>query len=182
MKDIKYYILRSLTLVILELLPQTVDSFRVLCHILSIIFPNFLSHFHGDLEKFWWYHLLEHDLFYTCTKFHSNLPKNIEILEGAQCAPPPPPPPRAPLGLVDIKIAWALYAVKAQRSLAPLSRFRGSHTTTHAHQCCIFQSYAKPVPSRMKLTMKLMMHEPTFMGSITTDTWSWFVTSDFNSV
>ena len=43
-----------------------------------------------------------------------------------------------------------------------------------AHQCCIFQCYAKTVPSRMKLTM----HEP---ASMTTDTWSWRVTSDFNS-
>ena len=43
-KDTKYHILRSLTLVILELLPQTLDSFRA-CHIFSIIFPNFLSHF-----------------------------------------------------------------------------------------------------------------------------------------
>ena len=36
------------------------------------------------------------------------------------------------------------YAVKAQTSLAPLSRFLGSRifgpTTTHAHLCCIFQS------------------------------------------
>ena len=40
------------------------------------------------------------------------------------------------------------YAVKAQTSLAPLSRFRGSRVTTaHAHQCCRFQSYAKTVPS-----------------------------------
>ena len=36
-------------------------------------------------------------LVYICTKFHSNRPKNIEILEGAQCAPPPPPPP-PPIG------------------------------------------------------------------------------------
>ena len=28
-------------------------------------------------------------------------------------------------------------------------------TTAHAHQCCIFQRYAKTVPSRMKWTMKL---------------------------
>ena len=36
------------------------------------------------------------------------------------------------------------YAVKAHTSLAPLSRFRGSHsTTTHEEQCCRFQSYAK---------------------------------------
>ena len=30
-----------------------------------------------------------------------------------------------------------------------------------------FQSYAKTLPSRMKLTMKLTMREPTFMGSMT---------------
>ena len=72
------------------------------------------------------------------------------------------------------------YAVKAQTSLAPLSWFHGSRVTTaHAHQCCIFQSYAKTVPSRMKLTMKLTMREP---ASMTTDTWSRRVTSDFNSV
>ena len=58
----------------------------------------------------------------------------------------------------------ALYAVKAQTSLAPLSRFHGSRVTTaHAHQCCIFQSYAKTVPSRMKLTMKLTTREPASM-------------------
>ena len=62
-------------------------------------------------------------------------------------------------------------------SLAPLSRFRGSRViTAHAYQCCIFQSYAKTVPSRMKLTMILTMREPTFMGSMTTDTWSWRLT------
>ena len=45
-----------------------------------------------------------------------------------------------------------IYAVKAQTSLAPLSRFRGSHiTTAHEQQCCRFQSYAKAVPSPMKL-------------------------------
>ena len=37
----------------------------------------------------------------------------------------------------------------------------------HAHQCCIFQSYVKTVPSRMKLTMKLTMREP---ASMTADT------------
>ena len=62
------------------------------------------------------------------------------------------------------------YAVKAQTSLAPLSRFHGSRiTTAHAHQCCIFQSYAKTVPSRTKLIMQLTMHEPTFLGSMTMD-------------
>ena len=66
--------------------------------------------------------------------------------------------------------SWTLYAVKAQTSLAPLSWFHGSRVTTaHTHQCCIFQSYAKTVPSRMKLIMKLTMREPTFMGSMTTD-------------
>ena len=43
-KDIKYHILRSLTLVILELLLQTLDSL-IACHIFTIIFPNCLSHF-----------------------------------------------------------------------------------------------------------------------------------------
>ena len=52
-------------------------------------------------------------------------------------------------------------------------------TNAHAHQYCIFQSYAKTVPSRMKLTMKLTMREP---ASMTMDTWSRRVTSDFNSV
>ena len=47
---------------------------------------------------------------------------------------------------------------------------------------CIFQSYANTVPSRLKLTMKLTMREPTFMGSMTTDTWSRRVTYDFNSI
>ena len=47
-------------------------------------------------------------------------------------------------------------------------------TTAHAHQCCIFQSYAKTVRSRMKFTMKLNMREP---ASMTTDTWSRRVTS-----
>ena len=67
------------------------------------------------------------------------------------------------------------YAVEAQTSLAPLSWFHGSSVATaHAHQCCIFQSYAKTVPSRMKLTLR----EP---ASMTTDTWSQRLTSDFNS-
>ena len=48
-----------------------------------------------------------------------------------------------------------LYAVKVQRSLAPLSRFRGSHITTAHEQCCRFQSYAKSVPSPMKLTSEI---------------------------
>ena len=66
-----------------------------------------------------------------------------------------------------------VYAVKTQTSLAPLSRFRGSCvTTTHAHQCCRFQSYAKTVPSQMKLTK----HEPTFLGSTTTDHGVWRLT------
>ena len=108
-KDIKYYvyILRSLILVILELLPQTLDSSFRVCQNFSIILPNFLSTFcgnappHGNLEKAWWYYLLDHDLFSICTKFHGNLQKNIEILEG-ETTPPPP------LGLGDLEIAWAL--------------------------------------------------------------------------
>ena len=71
------------------------------------------------------------------------------------------------------KSLFCVYAVKAQTSLAPLSRFRGSRiTTAHAHQCCRFQSYAKTVQSRMKLTK----HEPTFLGSRTTDHGVWRLT------
>ena len=44
-KDIRYHILRSITLVILELQPQTLDSFRV-CYILLSYFL-FLTHFVG---------------------------------------------------------------------------------------------------------------------------------------
>ena len=40
--------------------------------------------------------------------------------------------------------AHTQYAVKVQRSLAPLSWFPGSRKpTAHVHQCCRFQSYAK---------------------------------------
>ena len=62
------------------------------------------------------------------------------------------------------------YAVKVQRSLAPLSRFRGSHITTlHEQQCCRFQSYAKTVPSPMKFTSEIDKAGTTFLGSTTTD-------------
>ena len=47
------------------------------------------------------------------------------------------------------------YAVKVQRSLAPLSRFHGSHITTAHEQCCRFKSYAKSVPSPMKFTSEI---------------------------
>ena len=58
---------------------------------------------------------------------------------------------------------------------APVVLDVGSRVTTaHAHQYCIFQSDAKTVPSRMKLTMKLTMRDP---ASMTKDTWSWRVTS-----
>ena len=75
------------------------------------------------------------------------------------------------------------YAVKAQTSLAPLSRFRGSRiTTAHEQQCCRFQSYAKTVPSQMKLTRKLTKREPHSWDLWQRTTWSRLVTSDFNSV
>ena len=72
-----------------------------------------------------------------------------------------------------------LYAVKVQRSLAPLSRFRGSHiTTAHEQQCCRFQSYANSVPSPMKLTKR----EPHSWDPRQRTTSSRLVTFDFNSV
>ena len=74
----------------------------------------------------------------------------------------------------------AVYAVKVQRSLAPLSQFRGSHiTTAHEQECCRFQSYAKSVPSPMKFTSKIYKAWTTFLGSTSTDH---VVTFDFNSV
>ena len=47
--------------------------------------------------------------------------------------------------MVDSKTHWwSQYAVKVQRSLAPLSWFPGSRKpTAHVHQCYRFQSYAK---------------------------------------
>ena len=45
-----------------------------------------------------------------------------------------------------------LEAVRHFRSVIMDAGSRG--TTAHAQQCCIFQSYAKTVPSRMKLTMR----------------------------
>ena len=51
-------------------------------------------------------------------------------------------------GFRESAVIMPLYAVEAQTSLAPLSWFHGSRVTTaHAHQCCIFQSYAKTMPS-----------------------------------
>ena len=71
------------------------------------------------------------------------------------------------LNNVSLRTRRALYAVKAQTSLAPMSRFRGSRVTTaHEQQCSGFSDVMqRSVPSRMKLTMR----EPTFLGSITTD-------------
>ena len=75
------------------------------------------------------------------------------------------------------------YAVKAQKSLAPFSRFRGSRiTTAHEQQCCRFQSYAKTVPSRMKLTRILTKCEPHSWDLSQWTKWSHCVTSDFNSI
>ena len=66
------------------------------------------------------------------------------------------------------------YAVKVQRSLAPLSRFRGSHIpSAHEQQCCRFQSYANSVRSPMKFTSEIYIAWTTFLGSTTTDHELW---------
>ena len=77
-----------------------------------------------------------------------------------------------------------LYDVKVQRSLAPLSRFRGSHIlTAHEQQCCRFQSYANSVRSPMwNLQAKLTLREPHSWDPRQRTTWSRVVTSDFNNV
>ena len=47
-------------------------------------------------------------------------------------------------GVTSYSNSVHVYAVKVQRSLAPLSWFPGSRKpTAHVHQCCRFQSYAK---------------------------------------
>ena len=48
-----------------------------------------------------------------------------------------------------------LEAVRGRSSLRSVVMDAGSRgTTAHAHQCCIFQSYAKSVLSRMNMTMR----------------------------
>ena len=72
--------------------------------------------------------------------------------------------------------SWSIklyLAVRHFRSVVMPCRFM--RTNAHAHQCCIFQSYAKTVPSRMKLTMR----EP---ASIVMDKGAWRMTSYSNSV
>ena len=75
-----------------------------------------------------------------------------------------------------------VYAVKVQRSLAPLSWFPGSRKpTAHVHQCCRFQSYAK---SRRlhAIANEIYIAWTTFLGSTTTATPTDHVTFDFNSI
>ena len=71
----------------------------------------------GDSEKFVWYHLLDHDLFYICTKFHSNRAKNREILErawrGAQCAPLGHGRPQNSLGLIGLLRGYYVYQFRS---------------------------------------------------------------------
>ena len=106
-KDIKYHILRSLTHVILELLPQTLDYFRA-CHIFLSCFLIF-CHILWKCAPMWWpWEILTVPSFrswlvYTSVpNFHSNRPKKYRNSEGGTMCPPPP------LGLGDLKIAWAL--------------------------------------------------------------------------
>ena len=76
-----------------------------------------------------------------------------------------------------INLIWThrfQYAVEASPNFTRSIVMVSCVTIAHAHQCCIFQSYAKTVPSRMKLTMRET-------ASMTMDTWSRRVTSDFNS-
>ena len=87
------------------------------------------------------------------------------------------------------KKTWdlSLYAVKAQTSLAPLSRFCGSHiTTAHAHQCCRFQSYCEEPKTACRRVWnwqaKLTKREPHSWDPRQQTTWSRPVTFDFNSV
>ena len=88
---------------------------------------------------------------------------------------------QVPVGFFSIHgLSYTCMLLEAVRHFRSVVIDAGSRVTTaHAHQCCIFQSYAKTVPSRMKLTMKLNMREP---ASMTTDTWSRRVAFYSNSV
>ena len=74
------------------------------------------------------------------------------------------------------------YAVKVQWSLAPLSRFRGSHIpSAHEQQCCTF--VMRTLCDRLwNLQAKLTLREPHSWDPRQRTTWSRVVTSDFNSV
>ena len=75
-----------------------------------------------------------------------------------------------------------LYAVKVQKSLAPLSRFRGSHIpSAHEQQCCRF--VMRTLCDRLwNLQAKFTLREPHSWDPRQRTTWSQVVTSDFNSV
>ena len=76
-----------------------------------------------------------------------------------------------------------LYAVKVQRSLAPLSRFRGSHIpSAHEQECCRFQSYASCAIAYEIYKRNVALREPHSWDPRQRTTWSRVVTLDFNSV
>ena len=75
------------------------------------------------------------------------------------------------------------YVVKVQRSLAPLSRFRGSHIpSAHEQECCRFQSMRTLCDRLWNLQAKFTLREPHSWDPRQRTTWSRVVTSDFNSV
>ena len=101
-KDIKYHILRSLTLDILKLLPQTSDSFRVLvCAIYFLWYFLIFGHILWKCAPTWWpWEMLMVPSFRSwlvlhLTKFHINRPKKYRNSGrgGTMCPPPPTPPP-----------------------------------------------------------------------------------------
>ena len=70
------------------------------------------------------------------------------------------------VAIVTIHCDW-LSAVEVQMSLAPFVMVSWFTRNYCACAPMLYMSYAKTVPSRMKLTMKLTMREP---ASMTTDT------------
>ena len=130
--------------------------------------------------------------------FPDFLPENGYLKKFRGLQPPPPPHPHSPYAYAcqdgkfhdkrwnsasRLAIIWKLLSSKQNcytlletvrhRSVVMPCRF--TRTNAHAHQCCIFQSYAKTVPLRMKLTMR----EP---ASMTTDKGAWRMTSYSNSI
>ena len=78
----------------------------------------------------------------------------------------------------------SIYAVKVQRSLAPLSRFRGSHITILRmnNNVVDFRVMRNLCHRLWNLQAKLTKREPHFWDPRQRTTWSGHVTSDFNSV
>ena len=81
--------------------------------------------------------------------------------------------------LFVLKVICSQYAVKAQTSLAPLSRFRGSHVTLRMHTNVVDFRVMRGLCRREWNWQSVNQHS---WDPRQRTTWSGLVTSDFNSV